>query len=92
MRQMAGNVYVRRSSYRTDRIGNDGAKWRNAYMFATIDCGQRTMTLLRNEYYASDSALVDALPLNSPPISAERIGLSDGLRDFYNAACGIAKP
>lgn len=85
------DIYVLRTMYRSDRTNAEGKAWRNSYMTARIDCGKRTMELLRFDYYNADSTLVGTVA-GGITFTADMIATSDSWTAFYNYSCALRKP
>jgi hypothetical protein len=92
VRELGLKRYVLRTDYRADRITTKGLHWRSTYMTASVDCGARTLEILRYDFYAADSTLVDTDPDPLPVFTAEMIAKADKFRELYNFACSIRPP
>jgi hypothetical protein len=87
-REVGAKLYVLRSDYSRDRVTSDGAHWRSSYLTARIDCGERTMQLLRTDYYTSDHTFVNVVKMEVTLTAAMVAPITDWAA-FYNFACGI---
>ena len=91
-RKLEFDTYLLRTDYRTDRTTTTGSHWRSAYLMAQIDCGKRTMQLIRTDFYTKDSTFVDTSPTGvSPVLTMAMIEKADGWIAFYNFACTMQK-
>lgn len=89
-RSLAFDTYLFRTDYRADRTAANGKQWRSAYLTAQIDCGKRTLRIIRTDYYSIDSTFVDTVPADITFTAAE-IAKQDVWVAFYNFACAIRK-
>lgn len=90
-RELGAGAYILRTDYPSDRVTASGERWRSSYLTAQCDCGERTMRLIRTDYYSRDGTFVAVLDRRGITLTADMIAKGDDWVTVYNFACGIQK-
>ena len=91
VRELGAGAYILRTDYPSDHFTSSGEPWRSSYQTAQFDCGERTMRLMRNDYYSRDGTFVAVVDGRGITLTADMIAKGDDWVTLYNFACGIQK-
>ena len=80
---------VLRTTHSHDYVTAQGGHWRTEYLTAAANCGDRTLSPIRNDYYAADGRFVAVLDGRGLVLTEGLIARMSTWLSLYNALCTI---